>query len=138
MLGCVKRSHMGPTDLSKNELEVLRILWERKELKPAEIQEAFSWPIENATLRSILVNLVNEGHVTRSLHGKAYRYAARVPKATLLQATSRALARVFSGGSTKELLMQLVETEDIKPSDLEFIRAAASARTTKSGKKKTP
>ena len=128
---------MEPTDLSNNELEVLRILWERKELKPAEIQEAFSWTIENATLRSILVNLVETGHVTRSLEGKAYRYAARVPKATLLQATSRALARVFSGGSTKELLMQLVETEDIGPADLEFIRATASRRATKTGKKRT-
>jgi predicted transcriptional regulator len=128
---------MEATGLSRNELEVLRILWERKELKPAEIQEAFSWTIENATLRSILVNLVEKGHITRFLHGKAYRYAARVPKATLLQATSRALARVFSGGSTKELLMQLVETEDIGPSDLEFIRATAAGRTTKTGKKRT-
>ncbi len=127
---------MDPTDLSKNELEVLRILWERKELKPAEIQESFSWTIENATLRSILLNLVEKGHVARDLRGKAYRYAARVPKATLLQATSRALARVFSGGSTKELLLQLVETEDIKASDMEFIRAAAGGRPTKTGKKK--
>jgi predicted transcriptional regulator len=128
---------MEPTDLSRNELEVLRILWERKELKPAEIQQAFSWTIENATLRSILVNLVEKGHVTRCLQGKAYRYAARVPKATLLQAASRALARVFSGGSTKELLLQLVETEDIGPSDLEFIRTTASERATKTGKKRT-
>ena len=129
---------MEPIDLSKNELEVLRILWERKKLKPAEIQDAFSWTIENATLRSTLFNLVEEGHVTRSLDGKAFRYAARVPKATLLQATSRALARVFSGGSTKELLLQLVETEDIAPSDLEFIRASATRRATKTGKKRTP
>jgi len=128
---------MEQADLNKNELEVLRILWERKELKPAEIQEAFSWTIENATLRSILVNLVEKGHVTRCRHGKAFRYEARVPKATLLQSTSRALARVFSGGSTKELLMQLVETEDIGPSDLELIRAAAAGRTTKTRKKRT-
>jgi len=128
---------MEPNDLSKNDLEVLRILWERKELKPAEIQEAFSWEIENGTLRSILVNLVEKGHVARCLHGKAYRYEARVPKATLLQATSRALARVFSGGSTKELLLQLVETEDIGPADLEFIRSIATRRTTKTGKKRT-
>src|SRR3954465_3775057 len=113
---------METTHLSKNEFEVLRILWERNELKPAEIQEAFSWTIENATLRSILVNLVEKGHVTRCLDGKAYRYAARVPKGTFLQAMSRALARVFSGGSTRELLMQFVETEDITPADLEMIR----------------
>jgi len=44
---------------------------------------------------------------------------------------------VFSGGSTKELLLQLVETEDIGPSDLEFIRTTASERATKTGKKRT-
>jgi predicted transcriptional regulator len=129
---------MEPTDLSRNELEVLRILWARKELKPTEIQEAFSWTIENATLRSILVNLVEKGHVTRGRHGKAYRYAARVPKATILQAASRALARVFSGGSTKELLMQLVETEDIGPSEIELIRDYAAGQNAKTkGKRKS-
>jgi predicted transcriptional regulator len=72
------------------------------------------------------------------LQGKAYRYAARVPKATLLQATSRALARVFAGGSTKELLLQLVETEDIGAADLELIRAAAAGRTLHPERKKAP
>lgn len=129
---------MEPNALNKNELEVLRILWERKQLKPAEIQEAFAWEIENPTLRSILFNLVGKGYITRRRHGKAYRYAAQVPKATLLQVTSRALARVFSGGSMKELVMQLVETEDIAPTDLEFIRATAAGRTAKPRKRITP
>jgi len=130
-------SHMPATALSQNELEVLRILWERNELKPAEIQETFSWPIENATLRSILVNLVEKGHVTRNLQGKAFRYAARVPKATLLQATVRTLARVFSGGSTRELVAQLVETADIEPADLKLIRQTASGRPAKTGNRKS-
>ena len=125
----------SPTDLSKNELEALRILWERKNLKPAEIQESFSWTIENATLRSILVNLVEKGHVTRRLHGKAYRYEARVPKATLLQATSRALARVFSGGSIRELLLRSWwRTEDIGSSDIEIIQATAAEKNHESQK----
>ncbi len=123
--------------LSQNELEVLRILWAGKDLKPAEIQAAFAWPIENATLRSILVNLVEKGHIARSLQGKAFRYAARVPKATLLQASMRTLARVFSGGSTRELVAQLVETADIKPADLKLIRQAASERPAETRKKKS-
>jgi predicted transcriptional regulator len=125
---------MERTDLSGNELEVLRILWERNALKPAEIQDVFSWPIENATLRSILVNLVEKGHLSRSRHGKAFRYDVSVPKATLLEALSRSLARVFSGGSTKELLLQLIETQDIRPSDLEIIKAAAAGQNPKTKK----
>jgi BlaI family transcriptional regulator, penicillinase repressor len=112
--------------LNQNELEALRILWTQGESKPGEIQTHFSWPIENATLRSALVNLVQKGHVTRRLQGKAFYYAACVPKARLLQTMMRTLARVFAGGSKTELVAQLVETGDIKPSDLELIRQTAA------------
>ncbi len=114
------------TSLNRNELETLRILWERGELKPAQIQARFAWPIENATLRSALVNLVKKGQVTRTLQGKAFYYAACVPKARLLQTMMRTLARVFAGGSKTALVAQLVETGDIQPSDLELIRQTAA------------
>jgi predicted transcriptional regulator len=73
-----------------------------------------------------LVNLVEKGHVTRRLQGKAFYYAACVPKARMLQTMMRTLARVFAGGSKTELVAQLVETGDINPSDLEFIRQTAA------------
>ena len=115
--------------LNQNELEALRILWEKGDLKPAEIQSHFSWPIENATLRSVLVNLVEKKHVSRELQGKAFFYTAQVPKATLLQNLVHNLARVFAGGSNRELVAQLVETADINAADLMLLRQAA-ARTT--------
>lgn len=117
---------MDTHSLNQNELEVLRILWDQGESKPAEIQAHFSWPIENATLRSVLVNLVSEGHVARDLRGKAFYYAARIPKTTLLQGMMRTLARVFARGSHQDLVAQLVETADIQPSDLKLLRQTAS------------
>jgi predicted transcriptional regulator len=123
--------------LNQNELEALRILWGRGELKPAEIQAHFSWPIENATLRSVLVNLVGKRHVTRRLQGKAFFYAARVPKATLLQTMMETLARVFAGGSHQELVVQLMETSDIKAADLKLIRQTAAGLASKKAKRKS-
>ena len=120
--------------MNQNELEAIRILWERGESKPAEIQTHFSWPIENATLRSVLVNLVRKRHVSRRLQGKAFFYAARVPKATLLQTAMQTLARVFAGGSHRELVVQLMETSDIKPADLKLIRQTAAGTQTKKPK----
>jgi predicted transcriptional regulator len=116
--------------LNQNELEALRILWERGELKPADIQAHFSWPIENATLRSVLVNLVAKKHITRRLQGKAFFYAASVPKATLLQTMTQTLARVFAGGSHQELVMQLMKTSDLKEADLKLIRKTAAEGAT--------
>ena len=122
--------------LNQNELEALRILWEHAELKPAEIQSRFVWPIENATLRSVLVNLVAKKHITRRLQGKAFFYAACVPKATLLETTMQTLARIFAGGSRQELVMQLLEKSDLKPADLDLLRQTAAGAPTKSKKVK--
>jgi len=125
------------TSLNQNELEALRILWEQGELKPAEIQARFAWPIENATLRSVLVNLVKKKYVTRRLQGKAFFYAAKVPKGTLLQTMLQTLARVFAGGSHKELVVQLMETSDIKAEDLKVIRQTACGLRAQKGKGKS-
>jgi predicted transcriptional regulator len=125
------------TSLNQNELEALRILWEQGELKPAEIQARFAWPIENATLRSVLVNLVGKKHIARRLQGKAFFYAARVPKGTLLKTMMQTLARVFAGGSHQELVAQLLETSDIKPEDLKVIRQTASGSPARKGKGKS-
>lgn len=134
---CVKYSHIAMTSLNQNELEALRILWTQDELKPAEIQAQFSWPIENATLRSVLVNLVEKKHITRRLQGKAFFYAAKVPKATLLQTMMHTLAEVFAGGSHQELVVQLMETSDLKPADLKLLRKTAAGLPSKKSKGKS-
>ena len=116
------------TSLNRNEMEALRILWERGESKPAEIQEQFSWRIDNGTLRSTLVNLMHKKHVSRIQQGKAFYYAARLPKATALQTVMRGIARVFAKGSTRELVAQLVDTDDITPGDLKLIQEIAAGK----------
>jgi len=128
---------MEMISLNENELEVLRVLWERGELKPAEIQSHFSWRIENATLRSVLVNLVEKKHVVRRLQGKAFFYAARIPKASLLQNFTQRLAQIFAGGSHKELVAQLVETADIQPADLLLLRQTAAGSPQPKSKRKS-
>ena len=134
---CVNYSHIVMTSLNQNELEVLRILWTQDELKPAEIQAQFSWPIENATLRSVLVNLIEKKHIARRLQGKAFFYAAKVPKATLLQTMMQTLAQVFAGGSHQELVVQLMETSDLKPADLKLLRKTAAGLPSKKSKGKS-
>jgi BlaI family transcriptional regulator, penicillinase repressor len=128
---------MSPILLNQNELEALRVLWEHGELKPAEIEGRFSWTIENATLRSVLVNLVEKKQVRRRRQGKAYYYSAVAPKATTLQGMVETLKRVFAAGSSRALVTQLVETGDIKPSDLNAIREAAGKSRANKSKRST-
>jgi BlaI family transcriptional regulator, penicillinase repressor len=117
---------MNDNQLNPNELEALRVLWQQGESKPAQIQAQFSWPIENATLRSVLNNLVAKGHASRAQQGKAFFYSAQAPKISMLKTMFRQLAHVFANGSPRELVCQLIETADITTQDLESVRKTAA------------
>lgn len=130
------------TDLNRNELEAMRVLWEKGSLKPAEIQEHFSWPIDNGTLRSVLRVLVDNGHVARSKHGKAYHYQAEASRRGVLSKMAEQMAHVFFGGSPAELIAQLIKTEKLSPDEIEELRRIADQKTSDTGSRneggKTP
>jgi len=68
------------SSLTACELEVMQILWEHGELKPAQIQEKHPRPIKNAALRFQLKILLQKGHISRRKVGKAYYYQAVTAK----------------------------------------------------------
>jgi predicted transcriptional regulator len=109
--------HDSP-ELSPAELEILSILWQKSPLKPAQIEAAFSRPIENATLRSTLVGLVEKGFLKRDRVGKAFYYrTARTPRAVRRKLVER-LASVFAEGSRLGLIAQLIQDEKLTPAQL--------------------
>ena len=114
------------TELNPNELEVLGILWADNPRKPVEIQEAFSHPIENATLRSVLRNLVERGYLKRERIGKAYYYRPTRAARTVRRRLTDRLARVFAGGSRLGLIAQLIEDEKLSPAEIRELQAIAS------------
>jgi predicted transcriptional regulator len=67
---------------------------------------------------------------------KAFFYSACAKKTTLLQNMLQTMARIFAGGSSRELVAQLVETGDIKPEDLELIRRTTAETTSRKTKRK--
>jgi hypothetical protein len=48
----------------------------------------------------------------------------------------KTMTRVFAGGSSRELVAQLVETGDIKPDDLELIRRTTAENTSQKTRRK--
>ncbi len=116
-------------DFNRNEMEALRVLWEHCSLKPAEIQAHFSRTIDNGTLRSVLSGLVDKGHVARAKSGKAFYYSARRRRGGLLSTMARRMAEIFSGGSTTDLIAQLIEVEKLSPAEIEEIRRIAESKT---------
>ncbi len=108
------------------ELEVMQVLWSsNRPLKPSEIQDQFPRPIRNAALRSVLLVLLDKGHVKRRREGRAYVYDAKTRSNRELRRMTRRLAELFCGGSTRDLIAQMVRTEKLSSDDIEQLRLIA-------------
>ena len=103
---------------TKGELEVMRILWEHGELKPAEIQQRFPWELKNPSLRSYLTILLDKGHVSRRRIGKAFFYKAKTRRDSAFRSMVRDVTRVCCDGSVEVLLCQLIRSEKLSEEDL--------------------
>lgn len=116
------------SELNKNEMEAMRILWRGEPLKPAAIQEQFGWQIENATLRSVLALLVDKGLVVRDKRGKAFFYRARGSQRGMLSKMAHRMAHVFTGGSTADLIAQLIKNEKLSRTEIDELRRIADEK----------
>ena len=101
------------TDLNSVELEVLGILWSDSPLNPPEIEAALSRDIENATLRSLLVGLVEKGYLKRERRGRAYFYKPAQQARVVRRKLADRLANVFAEGSRLGLIAQLIKDEKL-------------------------
>ncbi len=114
---------------TQGELEIMRILWEHGELKPAEIHARFPRRIKNPSLRSYLAILLEKGHIVRRRVGKAYFYRAKTRRESTFRAMLRELTRVCCDGSMENLLCQLIRTQKLSATDLlELKRVSAEGR----------
>ncbi len=113
---------------TSGEMEVMQILWEHGELKPAEIQDRFTRPIKNAAVRSLLRILVEKGHVTRRAKGKAFFYRAKTKRESTFRSMLGNLINTFCGGSSEALLCELLAREDLSPEELLDLQRTAQER----------
>ncbi len=115
-------------DFNRTQLHVMQILWSSDEpLKPGEIESRFEWPIENATLRSVLAVMLERGDVDREKRGKAFHYFARRRKNAAMADMLTGLAKVFGSGSRVGLIAQLIQDESFSPEEARQLREIAES-----------
>lgn len=100
------------------ERQVMRLLWQHGEMRPAEIQKLYPEPIKNPALRSYLTILLEKGHVTRRKVGKAYVYKAVTRRQSAFRQTLRELVDTYCDGSTHALLLNLLRAEKLDDDEL--------------------
>jgi predicted transcriptional regulator len=113
------------TRFTPGELQIMRLLWEHGEMKPAQIQKFFSEPIKNPALRSYLAILLDKGHVARRKEGKAFFYKALTRQESAFRSTLRELIDAYCKGSTQALLMNLIRAEKLSETELVDLKRLA-------------
>lgn len=111
------------------ELEVMQVLWQQSPLKPAEIEARLPRPIGNAALRSVLRVLLEKGHVHRVKQGKAYYYRPTRPAQASFRQMAHKLADAFFGGSSFDLIAQLIKSEKLTAEEIRKLQDIAQSRS---------
>jgi BlaI family transcriptional regulator, penicillinase repressor len=110
------------------ELKVMRLLWAHGELKPVELQERFPEPIKNPALRSYLTTLLDKGHVTRRLVGKAYYYKPATRPRSAFRTMLGELVDTYCGGSVRDLVMNIIKSEKLSEQELLELKRLAEGK----------
>jgi len=118
-------------DLQLTELQhaVMRVLWDRGEATVAEVQERLlpQRTLAPTTVATLLKRLEKRGLLQHRTEGRHYVYRACVSEEEIRRSMLTELAdRVFQGDVTA-LLSQLLDAREMKPGDLEKVKALIEA-----------
>ncbi len=111
--------------LSKGELEVARVLWDKG---PATVRAIFNaMPADRAmdfaTVQTYLRRLESKGYASSKLEGRARVYLARTRPRTVIRETVDDLVERLFGGETMPLVRHLIEERGIDSRELAELRA---------------
>jgi BlaI family penicillinase repressor len=110
--------------LSKAELEIMKILWKKRRATVKDVHEAFSdkksWSY--TTVMTLLVRMFNKGYLKREKIGPAYIYEPRVSEnKTMRKMVNEFIDRVFDG-ALGPLVNYIAESKRLKPGEMEALK----------------
>jgi predicted transcriptional regulator len=119
---------------TERELEILRILWDRKEATVREIQQGLPPGRHYNTILTIIRVLERKGHVSHRQEGRGFVYRALAhPEESRSQALSHFVESVF-GGSSESMVVNMVEAGNLTLDELDDIRRKLRKRAQQKGK----
>ena len=111
------------SSLSELQLELMRVIWQRKRATVAEVTEALSARRELAhtTVATLLTRLEKRGLLAADRDGRQLVYRPLVAEQAVRRSMVSSLVDSLFGGRPQELLAHLLREEEIARDDLEAI-----------------
>jgi predicted transcriptional regulator len=111
------------TILTEQELEIMKIVWERESATVRDVYETLleRRKVAYTTVMTMMKILEHKKYLKRTQADRAYVYRPAQPKRQVVGAMVRDFINRVFNGATEPLLVHLVEEHDLSPEELEEI-----------------
>ena len=113
-------------ELTKCEAEVMAVVWDQECVTVNDVVESIRRELAYTTVLTTMKILEDKNVVCRGKKiGRAYTYRAKVSREQVRDGMIRSLADQLFGGSTRSLVLSLLESDAVTQDDIEAVRKAA-------------
>jgi predicted transcriptional regulator len=118
-----RRPSEYPTEL---ELEILKVLWRESPLPVREVrrrlQQDAGRTLAHSSVITVLNIMVRKGYLKRRKQGNAFWFMPKAEKQTTKSGIVADLVSRLFNGSPAEMVLNLIETADLDPHELDEMR----------------
>ena len=116
--------------LTNQELEIMKIIWNRGSSTVREVYEDLLTrrKIAYTTVMTMMGTLEQKGHLRKSEQGRAYVYQPVEPQTKVVGSMVQEFVKRVFNGSSRPLLVHLVETLEDDADQIEEIRRLLRAK----------
>jgi len=116
--------------LTDQELEIMKIVWERQTATVRDIYEAMREhrKVAYTTVMTMMKILEHKGYLKRKQVERAYVYRPAQPKSRVIGAMVRDFVQRVFNGSAEPLLVHLIEDRHLTADEIEEIRRLMGGR----------
>ena len=109
--------------LTGQELEIMKIVWERERVTVRDVYETLleCRKVAYTTVMTMMKILEQKGFLKKSQEDRAYVYSSAQPKRQVIGMMVRDFINRVFNGSAEPLLVHLVEEHHLSPKELEEI-----------------
>lgn len=115
---------MEPIALGRVQLQIMQVLWQKRQATAREITDAINEiePIAHSTVQTMLRVLEEKQAVSHRAEGRTFVFSPMVPESDFKQsATQNLVERVF-GGSVSSLVAHLLDSQGVSKQEIDDIR----------------
>jgi len=119
--------------LTGREAQVMDAVWRLGEATAEQVRGELPESLHDSTVRTLLRVLESKGYLRHEARGKAFVYQAAIARQKAQRNALRSMLAQLFGGSTRDLVLRLIEDDQITPEQLDEVRRAAALSPRKEG-----